>query len=211
MLRKFVLFIIISICFVLQTTTFQTLSFADIGPNLLIIVVSSFGFMRGRKEGMWIGFFSGLLLDIFFGSVIGFYALIYMYIGYINGFFRKIFFPEDIKLPMILISASDFGYSMLVYLFLFFMRGKFRFGYYLIHIIIPELVYTILVTLILYFVILKINQKLEAIEKRSASKFVWDFKRILQEINKIQIICAQRCNGYVVWNTNTTYICVTDY
>ncbi len=172
MRRKIAVFFIIVVCFLLQSTLFQTLSFASISPNLLIVVVSSFGFMRGRKEGMWIGFFSGLLLDIFFGSVIGFYALIYMYIGYINGFFRKIFFPDDIKLPLILISASDLGYNLLVYLFLFFLRGRFGFGYYLIHIMIPELVYTILVTIILYFVILKINQKLEVIEKRSASKFV---------------------------------------
>lgn len=172
MRRKIAVFFIIVVCFLLQSTLFQTLSFASISPNLLIVVVSSFGFMRGRKEGMWIGFFSGLLLDIFFGSVIGFYALIYMYIGYINGFFRKIFFPDDIKLPLILISASDLGYNLLVYLFLFLLRGRFGFGYYLIHIMIPELVYTILVTIILYFVILKINQKLEIIEKRSASKFV---------------------------------------
>ncbi len=172
MRRKISVFAIITVCFLLQNTLFQTLSFASISPNLLIVVVSSFGFMRGRKEGMWIGFFSGLLLDIFFGSVIGFYALVYMYIGYINGFFRKRFFPEDIKLPLILISASDMAYSLLVYFFLFFLRGKFQFGYYAIHIIIPELVYTILVTIVLYFVILKINQKLEAIEKRSASKFV---------------------------------------
>ena len=121
---------------------------------------------------MWIGLFSGLLVDVFFGSVIGFYALIYMYIGYINGFFRKIFFPEDIKLPLILISASDLGYNLLVYFFLFFLRGKFQFGYYILHIMIPELVYTIVITIALYFVILKINQKLETIEKRSASKFV---------------------------------------
>lgn len=172
MRRKITVFLIIVVCFLLQTTLFQTLSFASIAPNLLIVVVSSFGFMRGRKEGMWIGLFSGLLVDVFFGSVIGFYALIYMYIGYINGFFRKIFFPEDIKLPLILISASDFGYNILVYFFLFFLRGKFQFGYYIIHIMIPELVYTIVITIALYFVILKINQKLEAIEKRSASKFV---------------------------------------
>ena len=37
---------------------------------------------------------------------------------------------------------------------------------------IPELVYTMVITIFLYFIILKINQKLEAIEKRSASKFV---------------------------------------
>ena len=65
--RKIVLFIIISICYFLQTTTFQTLSFANIAPNLLIIVVASFGLMRGKKEGMYIGFFSGLLIDIFCG------------------------------------------------------------------------------------------------------------------------------------------------
>lgn len=121
---------------------------------------------------MWIGFFSGLVLDIFFGSVIGFYALIYAYIGYVNGFFRKRFFPDDIKLPLILIAASDFSYNILVYLFLFFLRGRFRIDYYLLNIMLPELVYTILVTIVLYFVILKINKKLEKIEKRRASKFV---------------------------------------
>ena len=100
MARKIVLFFIISICFVLQTTTFQTLSFANITPNLMIIIVSSFGLMRGRKEGMFIGFICGLLIDIFCGFYIGIYALLYMYVGYINGFFRKRFYPEDIKQPL---------------------------------------------------------------------------------------------------------------
>lgn len=172
MRRKIVVFIIIVLCFLLQSTLFQAWAFASISPNLLIVVTSSFGFMRGRKEGMWIGFFCGLLLDIFFGSVIGFYALVYMYIGYLNGFFRKRFFPEDIKLPIILISASDLAYSLMVYLFLFLLRRKFQFPYYLLHIILPELVYTIVVTVFLYFIILKINQKLEEIERRSAGKFV---------------------------------------
>ncbi|MFP3155456.1 rod shape-determining protein MreD [Lachnospiraceae bacterium ZAX-1] len=165
MRRKLIVFFIIAICFFLQSTVFQALSFASISPNLLIVVTSSFGFMRGKKEGIWIGFFCGLLLDIFFGNVIGFYALIYMYIGYVNGFFRKLFFPEDIKLPIILIAASDMAYSMLVYLFLFLLRGKLQFSYYLLHIILPELVYTIFITILLYFVILKINRKLEDIEK----------------------------------------------
>ena len=172
MKRKLAVFLIITVCFLLQRTLFQSLSFATISPNLLIVVTSSFVFMRGRREGMWIGFFSGLILDIFFGSVIGFYALIYAYIGYVNGLFRKRFFPDDIKLPLILIAASDLSYNILVYLFLFFLRGRFRIGYYFLNIMLPELVYTILVTIILYFIILKINNKLEETEKRRASKFV---------------------------------------
>lgn len=172
MKRKIAVFFIIIICFLLQVTLFQVWSFASISPNLLIVVTSAFGFMRGRKEGMWIGFFCGLLLDIFCGGVIGFYALVYMYIGYLNGFFRKRFFPDDVKMPILLIAASDLCYNLAVYVVLFLMRGKFRFDYYFMHIILPELVYTILITVFLYFVILKVNQKLEAIEKRSASKFV---------------------------------------
>ena len=114
---------IISICFVLQTTTFQTLSFANIAPNLLIIVVASFGLMRGKKEGMYIGFFSGLLIDIFCGFYLGIYALLYMYVGYLTGLFQKRFYPEDIKLPLIIISVSDLIANLIIYLFLFLTRA----------------------------------------------------------------------------------------
>lgn len=172
MRRKLVVFFIIIISFLLQSTVFEALAFASISPNLLLVVTSSFGFMRGRKEGMWIGFFCGLLFDVFAGNVIGFYTLIYMYIGYINGFFRKMFFPEDIRLPIFLICASDLACNILIYVFLFLLRGRLDFPYYLLHIILPELVYTIVVTIVLYFIILKLNQQLEMIEKRGATKFV---------------------------------------
>ena len=170
MRRKITVFLIIAVCYLLQSTVFQALSFASISPNLMIVVVSAFGFMRGKKEGLWIGFFTGLLLDIFTGSILGFYAL--LYVGYFNGFFRKMFYPEDIKLPMLLIAVSDFSCSLIIYFLLFLFRGKFDILYYLLNIMIPELVYTMVVTIFLYFIILKINQKLETIEKRSAVKFV---------------------------------------
>lgn len=172
MRRKISVLLIIIICFLLQSTVFKALSFASISPNLLIVVVSSFGFMRGRKEGMCIGLISGLLLDIFFGQIFGFYTLIYLVIGYVNGMFRKIFYPDDIKLPMILILGSDLVLNLIIYLLLFLPRKKTAFGYYLLHIMIPEMVYTLVVTIALYFIILKINQHLERIEKRSAAKFV---------------------------------------
>lgn len=172
MKRKIITVCIIIVCFLLECTVFQSLSFASITPNLLIVVTASFGFMRGYTEGMVVGFISGLLIDVMFGDLIGFYALIYTIIGYANGFFKRIFYPDDIKLPLILIGVSDFIYGNIVCFFMFIMRSKFNYLYYLRSIIIPELIYTILVTLILYQIILYINQKLEADEKRSASKFV---------------------------------------
>ena len=172
MKRKIITACIIFACFLLESTVFQSLSFASITPNLMIIVTSSFGFMRGKKEGMTVGFISGLLIDIMFNDLIGFYALIYTVIGYVNGLFEKIFYEDDIKLPLILIAASDFVYGNIVCILMFIMRSKFDYFYYLGSVILPELIYTILITLILYQIILHINQKLESQEKRSASKFV---------------------------------------
>ena len=160
MRRKIVLFIIIAICFLLQTTVFRALTFANIGPNLLI-----------KKEGLWVGFFCGLLIDIFFGFYLGGYALLYMYIGYINGLFKKRFYPDDIKLPMILIGSSDIVNNLMIYIVMFFMRSRFSFWYYFTSIILPEFVYTMVITIFLYFILLKINQKLEEHEKRRAIKF----------------------------------------
>ena len=164
MLRKIIVTIFIIVCFVLQSSVFSALSFAGIIPNLMIILTSSFGFMRGEKEG--------LLNDIFFGGFLGFYALLLMYIGYLNGKFSKIFYPEDIKLPLVLIVVSDLSYGIICYILTFMLRSRFAFSYYFMHIILPEALYTIVVTLFLYPAILKINEKLEAHEGKRAQKFV---------------------------------------
>lgn len=172
MLRKFLVMLLILICYVLQSSVFSSLTFAGIIPNLMIILTSSFGFMRGEKEGLVIGFFCGLLNDIFYGSFLGFYALVLMYIGYLNGKFSRIFYPEDIKLPIGLIVTSDLSYGIICYVLSFMLRGRFQFTYYFTHIILPEALYTVLVTMLLYPFLLKINQKLEAREKRREQKFV---------------------------------------
>ncbi len=172
MARKIVTAVMVLLCFVLQSTLLQAVSLADVAPNLLIIITSSYGFMRGKKNGLLVGFFFGLLTDIFFGDVIGFYAIIYMYIGYANGMFHRIFFPEDIKLPLFLITVSDLVYGFTVYILLYLLRGRFHFTYYLLRVIVPETVYTIAITVIVYPLVLKINRKFDEIEKRSEKKFV---------------------------------------
>lgn len=172
MMRKVLTAIMILICFILQSTVFRSLAFGGIIPNLMIILTSAFGFMRGEQEGVIIGFISGLLCDVFFGEILGFYALIYMYIGFVNGKFTRIFYPEDIKLPIALIIVSDLTYGLICYCLQFLMRGRFDFPYYFVNVILPEAVYTIIITIFLYPLVLLINERLEGKEKRSGQKFV---------------------------------------
>ncbi len=171
MLRKFILMISIIVFYILQCTLFKSLALASVSPNLLLILTFAAGFMRGKKEGMFVGFFSGFILDIFYGPVIGFNTLLYMYIGYINGFFNTMFYDEDVTLPIGLVFASDFAYNFFYYIFSFLLRNRLNFIYYFIHIILPEMIYTVVITLLIYRIMLRINRKLEAYEKRSATKF----------------------------------------
>ena len=171
MRRGIITAVLILFCFLMQSTVFQGISFGGIVPNLMIVLTAAFGFMRGEKDGLIIGFFCGLLYDVFFGNVIGFHALLLMYIGYLNGKFSGGFYPEDIKLPLALIIVSDLSYGLLCYIFLFLLRGKLDFPYYFLHVILPEAIYTTVVTILQYPLILFINVRLENREKRGAQKF----------------------------------------
>lgn len=166
------IFILIILSFLLQCSVFPYLELAGVAPNFLIILTSTFGFMKGRKEGIIVGFFCGLLMDLFQGSYLGLYSLLYLYIGYLNGFFRKIFFGDDLKLPLLLIGASDFLYGIIVYLFMAIVYHKYQFGFYLKGVMLPEVIYTVLVSVVYYYVILKWNQKIEKNKKRGSDSFV---------------------------------------
>ena len=113
--RILIVVAIVFVCYLLQTSVFSRYQLAGITPNILICVVSSYGFMKGRKVGLLTGFFVGILLDIYSGYLFGIYALIYMYIGFLNGLFKKQFFGDDLRLPTILIGTSDFIYGFTIH------------------------------------------------------------------------------------------------
>lgn len=118
---------VILICFILQSTLFQALAIGSISPNLLLILTVSFGFMRGKESGLWIGFACGLLKDLFYGNLLGFYTLIYLCIGYAAGYCCKIFYNDEIRVPLLLMAAGDLLSGILIYGTQFLMRGRVNF------------------------------------------------------------------------------------
>lgn len=144
--------------FIIQCSLFHIFSANGVYPNVLIILVATCGFMQGEKSGILVGFFCGLLMDIFFFEIVGFYALLYMYIGYANGLFRNVFYPDDIKLPLIMITLSDLVYSFVVYILMFLLRNRLHLDHYFLHVMLPELAYTLLISILLYpFLLLMIH------------------------------------------------------
>ena len=168
--RILIIALVIYISFQLQVAIFGHIRLGGVTPNILISVVSTYGFMKGRRYGIIIGFSAGLLLDIFSGGIFGMYALIYMYIGFLNGLFRKQLFGDDLRLPMILIGTSDLIYGLVSFLVLFIIRSQYDFYFYLMNIILPEVVYTILVSIFVYYIILHINNWGEKLEKKGSDR-----------------------------------------
>ena len=158
--------------FLLQTCIFPRILPFSVLPNLFIVITAANGFLREENTGLTVGFFCGLLYDVFFGEVIGFHALLYMYIGFLNGKFSRAFYPEDIKLPLALITVSDLTYSLICYVFLFLLWGRLDFPYYFMHVILPEMIVTLTATLLFYPLILSINEWLRKRERRKEQHFV---------------------------------------
>ena len=170
--RKVVTLLLILICAILQGTLVKALSIGSISPNLLLILTISFGFMRGKKNGIWIGFCCGLLKDLLSDGLLGFYALVYLCIGYAAGCCCKLFYDEELRVPIILTAAGDLVYGGLLYGMQYLMRGRVQFYYYFGRIIIPEMIYTVLMTVLLYRLLFNINKRLTELEMKERDS-IW--------------------------------------
>lgn len=164
MKRFFITCILVILCFLLQTTVFQGIALAGEVPNLLLIVVVSTAYMRGRKEGMYVGFFAGILVDLVYGDLVGMNAVLLVVIGYLIGVCNEIYYRDELSVPIILVALSDFGFNFAFYVFNFLLRGRFQVFYYIWHIILPEVVYTVLIACVMYKLLHSLNYWLESKE-----------------------------------------------
>ena len=110
---------------------------------------------------MLYGLFAGLLMDMFYSGPFGFYSLIFLVIGYINGFFSRFYYEEYITLPVFICVASELVYHLYIYLFRFLIRGKWDILYYFMHIIFPSVIFSVLLTLLLYRFFFMANERLQ--------------------------------------------------
>lgn len=168
-MRIITISIIILINFVISTT--WPVMIFGITPNTAIVIIVSLAILRKEVEAATVGFFAGLLHDIFFGNFIGLNALLYMLIGFFSGKPFKEFYVENYILPIILVGFSTLFFNFSYYVFNFLFRARLDFFYYLVTIILPATLYNITITLPIYIVTYLINSHLEKREKSKRKLF----------------------------------------
>ena len=146
--------ILIVLSYVLQTTLFISGSIFSAVPTFLLIVTVTAGILHGNRFGMAVGFFAGLMLDLYQGRMFGFYALLLMLVGYCAGYFWKVYFEKAVRVPALIVFGTDLACGFIIYVVKFFLRGRIRFAGYFMRVMIPEAVCTAVFTLIVYRLIL---------------------------------------------------------
>lgn len=165
MLKNLTRALIIISMIILQTTLFQYLNINNVSPNLFIVTIVSLSALQGRKEGLIYAIAFGLVQDILYGNIVGFYILIYMLIGALAGYLYQNYYTENIVIPLFAIGIGDMILNILIYVFTFLLRGKINIGYYIFKIAFPEITYTVFIAVVLYRLYMFYNHLITEYEK----------------------------------------------
>lgn len=162
----------------MQVTLFNYIRIFNIKPNLFIVFIIIAAFFRGSYEGAIIGFFAGITQDMVSGKVLGFYAILGMYLGLAVGSINKRLYRENIILNILNTFVFSFLYEFVLFVLLKWCplligRGSLigiNFFHALRRIILPEAVYNSLISIVVFIIFIKINNKLDA-ESKAARKY----------------------------------------
>ena len=114
-LRIAVLLVVVT---VVQTALASDLRVLNVAPDLLVLVTICGALAGGPEAGAVLGFFSGLLMDLFLTSTpLGLSALTYCIIGALVGWLRSSVLPER---NLVIPAAALFGTAAAVFMFVGF-------------------------------------------------------------------------------------------
>ncbi|MBE5921564.1 MAG: rod shape-determining protein MreD [Lachnospiraceae bacterium] len=165
-MRKIAITVMLVVFFLLQAQWQELFPSSLITPNFLLMFTVFCGFLSGCNYGTVVGFISGLFLDVYMGQVLGFHSLTFVCIGYFCGYLHEFFYEKNILFPLLFVGVSDFLYNFIFYIFYFLLNGKLDLPYYMLNVILPEMLATVCTALISFHIFYFVHSRISAFEKR---------------------------------------------
>ena len=154
------------ILYFLQINFFNWFNIAGIKPNLFVVLILCIGLFINKEVAIIFGFIIGIYLDFLTGKQIGISAIIYALIGFLGGYFDKNFSKESKITILLMVAGSTIIFETIVY---FYTIARNQIPLQLlgfIKIMLIEVVFNVLLTIILYPLIRKLGCSLENIFKK---------------------------------------------
>lgn len=160
-MRFFILSIGVILGTAIQSTWLSTLHLpGQVKPDLVLILVISYGLLRGAYHGASFGLLAGLFMDLLSGNVIGVGALVKMTAGFSAGLLEKAIFKDNLLVPAL---AAFLG-TILFETFDLIMHLSFHANYHFVSafvsIVFPQSLYNALLAPILYYFLLEMENML---------------------------------------------------
>ena len=139
----------------LQVNVFSYFTIAGISPNLFIIYILFIGLYATQFLGISFGVIFGLILDLIFGRTIGISAVMLCVVAYLGSYFDKNFSKESRLTIIFMVIGSTLIYEFGAYFLNSIILEFDRELLYFTKIVVIEILYNILITIILYPLIQK--------------------------------------------------------
>ena len=161
------LLIVFLIIYFLQVNIFGNFTIAGIKPNLFVIYVLFIGLFANQAVGISLGVIFGLVIDFLYGKAIGPSAVMLCVIGYLGAYFDKNFSKENKLTIIFMVVGATFIYELGVYFLNSIILVFEREFFYFIRIVLIEIIYNVLLSIILYPLIQKIGYVIDRNFKRN--------------------------------------------
>lgn len=164
-MKKFFIIICLIVSFLiiylLQTNLFLWFNIANVKPNLFVILVLIIGVFGGKSLGITLGILFGLSIDFFIGKSIGISSIMLGIVGFLGGYFDKKFSKDSRITIMLIIAISTVGYEIGAYLLNIIINSVQMNTMFFVQILIIEVIYNLILTIILYPIIIRFGYKIE--------------------------------------------------
>ncbi|MBP3781382.1 MAG: rod shape-determining protein MreD [Selenomonas sp.] len=92
--------VFVMVLYALQTSFFPLMSYHGVSPDFMLLLTTSFAFLRGKEQGAMMGFATGMTQDLAMGSFLGAHAFTHLLVGYLCGRLANRVFKEQFFLPV---------------------------------------------------------------------------------------------------------------
>ena len=100
-MRKFLTWLLfVIVVYTIQSSFLPLFYFHGIGPDLLLLMTASIGFLKGKRQGSFYGFLFGLFEDAATGTFFGINAFTKLIAGYVCGIFSNRVLNDSFALPV---------------------------------------------------------------------------------------------------------------
>lgn len=168
-MKKFLSIVLIIVSFLIiyfiQSNFFTWFTIANIKPNLFVIFVLCIGLFAGKKLGVIFGIIFGFFIDVVIGRQIGISGIMLGTIGLFGEYLDRNFSKESRITIMLMISAATAIYEIGGYIFNIIALDINAEIIQFVRILIIEIIYNLLITIVIYPLIQKAGHALEEVFK----------------------------------------------